>query len=253
LSERPVTGLMHIHSTFSFDGKISLVELRDLCLEHGHSFAILTEHAEGMSRSEMEALVSECENLSDDSFILIPGLEVICEHNLHILAPGIRKYLSTTDPEKFIEQVHRSGGLAILAHPGRKTPESRVIDLNLDGIEIWNARHDGRFAPRMASLNLLRRINKQNGHVSGCCGLDLHEKAKFFNLHIRMEISDLTADDILDKLREGKFEISNGIININPEVSVNSFEKAFYTAVNNFCFSVKLAKIAGKKIKKHIF
>ena len=42
-------GITHAHSTYSFDGTMSLQEIRTLCLKAGYTFALMTEHVEGMS------------------------------------------------------------------------------------------------------------------------------------------------------------------------------------------------------------
>lgn len=245
-----VSGLVHIHSTYSYDGRISLDEIAEICRTHGHSFVILTEHAEGMNQGSMRRLVSECNEKSRDDLIIIPGLEVVCDGNLHILAFGVDEYLNITDPEKLVEQVHHLDGLAVLAHPSRKTSAKRVAELELDALEIWNARHDGRLAPRVASIKLLRSIG--DGYLPGCCGLDLHDKKKFVNLHIRMDVKELSRENILRNIKLGKFKISNNIISVNPKEDPNIMGKSFYYAINSFNYSLKLLRICCKKIEKFL-
>jgi len=243
---------MHIHSTYSFDGKISLSELVEVARHHGHRFAILTEHAEGMSREQMKRLVAECAEASGGDFLLIPGLEVICRHNLHILALGVTEYLSTTEPARLVEEIHDLGGLAVLAHPGRKLQAAAASKLGLDGVEIWNARHDGRLVPSMRSIKLLRKLVSSNGHLTGCCGLDLHERRRFTNLHVAMRVRRLTAREVLENIKTGEFVISNSIISIDPLGDLSMMEKAVFTSVNCTYRSAKLLKIATRKILRHV-
>ena len=245
-----ITGVLHVHSTYSFDGKISLEELVEMCRKRGHRFAVLTEHAEGMTHRDMRKLVLECAERSENGFVLIPGLEVICDGNLHILALGVEEYLYNTEPESLIDEVHELGGLAVLAHPSGRTPITRVAELELDALEIWNARHDGRLAPRMSSIKLIRIIG--DCRLPGCCGLDLHEKEKFINLHIKMRVNDINANNILDNIKFGRFKISNGIISVDPYDEPDIICKSFYSSINAFNFSIKLTKIVIKKIKKFI-
>jgi len=247
---KEITGVLHIHSTYSFDGKISLEELVEICRKHGHSFAVLTEHAERMTNRDMKRLVLECDERSVDNFVLIPGLEIICDGNLHILALGVEEYLYNTEPESLIEEVHELGGLAVLAHPSKKTPSTRVAGLELDALEIWNARHDGRLAPRMGSIKLCRIIG--DGRLPGCCGLDLHEKEKFIDLHVKMKVNDINANNILNNIKFGRFKISNSIISVDPYEDPGIIDRSFYSTINGFNFSIKMAKILFRKIQKSL-
>ena len=141
-------GLMHIHSTYS-DGKLNLQNLKDLCKNRDFEFLLLTEHIENMNPSKMEEFVAECDNLSDKSFLLIPGLEFTCEGDLHILGVGVRYLLDEKPPRALIKSIHQQGGLAILAHPSRNGFQLDVNNLiTLDGVEVWNRNYDGKFFPK---------------------------------------------------------------------------------------------------------
>src|SRR5262249_18848712 len=72
-------GITHVHSTYSFDGTMSLPEIRTLCQGAGYSFALMSEHIEGMSSDGFAAFLRECRAHSDDAFLFVPGLEFHAE------------------------------------------------------------------------------------------------------------------------------------------------------------------------------
>ena len=80
-----VKGILHCHSTYSYDAKLSLPELKKLLQKKGLSFACMTEHTDELTKERAVAFVEECRSLSDGSFIFIPGFEVPYKH-AHILS-----------------------------------------------------------------------------------------------------------------------------------------------------------------------
>ena len=54
-------------------------------------------------------------------------------------------------PEEVIATIHRAGGLASLAHPGRTSMDARIPalrDAGLDAIEVYHSDHDGAMTAR---------------------------------------------------------------------------------------------------------
>jgi 3',5'-nucleoside bisphosphate phosphatase len=65
-------------------------------------------------------------------------------------------------PEKVVEAIHRAGGLASLAHPGRTLIDARIPALaaaGLDAIEVYHSDHDatavGRYRTMARELDVL--------------------------------------------------------------------------------------------------
>ncbi|PYS30289.1 MAG: hypothetical protein DMG11_05810, partial [Acidobacteria bacterium] len=84
-------GVLHVHSVFS-DGDQSLDRLAELLKQFGMSFAAVSDHAEVFDDQRMELYVRVCESLSDQGFLMIPGLEFALHGgNLHILGYGITR------------------------------------------------------------------------------------------------------------------------------------------------------------------
>jgi hypothetical protein len=73
-------------------------------------------------------------------------------------------------PEQVVEAIHRAGGLASLAHPGRTEIDARIpalVAAGLDAIEVYHSDHDA--AARARYLTMARELDVL---VSG--GSDFH-------------------------------------------------------------------------------
>ncbi len=144
----PVRGIIHVHSDFSRDGLHSIADLADFAREAGFRFVGLTDHDEDLSLEDRTSLRRECEKHSDESCVIIPGLEFRCNADIHILGLGITDDVRSSDAATVATQITEMGGIAVLAHPSRngyQCPGELCAVLN--GIEIWNAVYDGRFVP----------------------------------------------------------------------------------------------------------
>ncbi len=207
----PVKGIIHVHSDFSRDGLSSVDNLADFAREAGFQFVGLTDHAEDLSLEDRQCLRRECEDHSDDSCVMIPGLEFRCDNDIHILGLGISGDIPSSDPVIVTIQIRTMGGLAVLAHPGRNgyqfPPELFGV---LDGIEIWNAGYDGRFIPPMANLRLLQEARGPNPAIVGFGGADLHWLNRPPGVVLELGVNGTAAVDkgvVLQHLRSGRFSI----------------------------------------------
>lgn len=209
---------MHVHSAYSHDGKLTLAECAGLCRKNGYKFLVVTEHAEDIDRKAMHKIVSECELLSNEELVLIPGLEFISEDGMHIIGVGIRKKFYSRKTEKIIHGIHRLGGIAILAHVSYykkiPIPYAKLSDIN--GIEIWNQRYDGWFAPRLKYLKIRSKLkdDKSKGFYAGN---DIHKAGDFGKLSICIQNINLGEKEVLNALKKRDFIVKNGLIVFNPE------------------------------------
>jgi|SRR5579864_616883 len=198
-------GAMHLHSRYS-DGEFTLPELRELFLAEGCSFACITDHAEFFDERSIQEYVSECNSLSDDQFCFVPGLEYRCEREMHILGYGATKLAPAKDPQEVIRHIDAQGALSVIAHP--KDDSFSWIEsfatLPL-GIEAWNTKYDGRYAPRPATFALLRRLQGRRPGMRAYYGQDLHWKKQFHGMFVEVECPEARADMILVALAEGKY------------------------------------------------
>lgn len=185
-------GLLHIHSSYSYDGKNTLEEVVDFAKKKGYKFLFLTEHSDFFNADKFKSLVNDCNALSGNDFIVFPGIEYRCDNNLHLLCIGIKTFLHSNDPVSIIKKSQEEGGVTIIAHPytnGCKIPED-VIKI-VDGIEIWNAAKDGRFFPHYLAVKLFNKYKKINPDLIGVGGLDLHSLENFSRLEIRFNADDI--------------------------------------------------------------
>lgn len=221
-----VTGIIHVHSDFSRDGLCSIADLAGLAREAGFRFVGLTDHAEDLSSADLKDLRRLCEEYSDDSFVMIPGLEFRCSGDIHILGLGIADPIPHNDPIVVASQIAASGGLAILAHPGRNGHQCpRELCNVLHGIEIWNASYDGRFVPTLASFHLLQEARRTNHAICGFGGPDFHglDRNPGVILELRTDLTSSSVDTriVLHCLKSGTFRMRGRYVAFDAHTAPN--------------------------------
>lgn len=223
-------GALHAHSTYS-DGEFTLRELRERFLSEGCSFLCMTDHAEYFDQQSIERYVSECESLSDKTFRLVAGLEYRCDRNMHILGYCATKLTGSSDPQEVIRHIGSQGGISVIAHP--KDDFFAWIE-NFDtlprGIETWNTKYDGRYAPRSSTFALLRRLKQRSPEMHAFYGQDLHWKKQFRGLLVILDCDSLEPATILAALAAGEYTAqkdslqlpSSGVL---PEELLEGFDR----------------------------
>lgn len=221
---KPITGIIHVHSDFSSDALCSIAYLADFARDIGFGFVGLTDHAEDLSSEDTESLRHECDKHSDESCVVIPGLEFRCKEDIHILGLGITNGVTDTDPVAVASQIRDLGGLAVLAHPGRNgfqcPPELCRV---LNGIEIWNAADDGRFIPPVTNLHLFQEARSCNPAISAFGGADLHwvDGPPGVKIELRSKANPVKSEMVLDCLRSGEFTIQGRYVALDARVTPN--------------------------------
>jgi hypothetical protein len=216
-----VKGALHIHSTFS-DGEFSLSELRQIYSALGYRFACLTDHAEHFDQQKLTRYHAEADSLSDDSFRFIPGLEFECPDRIHILGLGMTSLLETREPQQVIRSIEEQGSISIVAHP-RTKDFGRIEELAYppSGIEVWNSKYDGRYAPRVETFDLIRRVRGRHAHVRAFYGQDLHFRKQYTGLHVELQNATLDAKSIIAALREGSFVGRSADLHLSADGSLD--------------------------------
>ena len=202
-------GVLHVHSVFS-DGEESLDRLVNLFRQSGMDFAAVSDHAEVFDEERMAEYVGMCRSLSNDRFLVIPGLEFALHGgDIHILGYGITKRVRFRSMEQLVDGIHEEGGIAVLAHPPvGSTNMIGSIKAKLDGIEVWNGRYDGIRAPRANSFQLLRQIRTVNIKAGAYCGIDLHKIGQLHRpVYVDVATQRLECDTIVGALRSGHFTL----------------------------------------------
>jgi hypothetical protein len=120
------TGVIHIHSEHSFDGRAPLEDILRAARRNGIDFLMLTDHA------CLTARENGMEGWRDD-VLLIVGQEITPRFN-HYLAFGIHTPITVDDgeeipPQVYIDEVNRQGGIGFIAHPDH------------EGTELFHVKH----------------------------------------------------------------------------------------------------------------
>ncbi len=203
-----VTGLLHAHSSYSYDAKLSLLEIKELCQKNGVQFVCMTEHTDELTPEDAEAFVRECDALSDDSFLFIPGFEVPFSR-AHILMIGQRTFQDTYAATiEALKKWTAEAPFVVLAHPVRNAFQvSDALLAEIDALEVWNQQYEGKRVPRTRSLRLFDSLRIKKPSLVATGGVDFHRTAHFGAPLISLNATVLSESDILEKLRIGAFRI----------------------------------------------
>jgi hypothetical protein len=244
-------GAIHLHSVYS-DGELTLSELRDALIAEGCSFACLTDHAEDFDRWKRRNYVIECASLSDEDFRFIPGFEYSCYERMHVLGLGVTELARTLNPQEIIRLIATSGGVSIIAHPKNEFFSwIETFDELPNGIETWNVKYDGRYAPRVATFKLLERLQWRKPEMRAYYGLDLHWRTQYRGLLNLTHCRSNSREEILGAFARGDYQgvkddltlPSNGRL---PESLLASFEVTHARSVS-LRRAVKMVKQALSK------
>ena len=241
-------GAIHIHSTYS-DGEFSLPELRELFRSAGCAFVCMTDHAEAFDAESLGKYQAECKSLSDATFCFVPGLEYGCEQKMHILGYGARQLAQTVNPQEIILFIEAQGAISVIAHP--KDDHFAWIEsfeVLPRGIETWNSKYDGRYAPRPGTFALQQRLRERRPGMQAFYGLDLHWKKQFRELFVNIDRETPTPETILEALATGayagsKAELTLPSSGVLPADLLHSFarEHAKSDRIRNFLKNSKKA------------
>jgi hypothetical protein len=199
-------GAIHVHSTYS-DGEFTLQEIKDLFLAEGCSFVCMTDHAEAFEKEgKLLAYVQELESLSDATFLFVPGLEYECEQRMHILGYGTTAPSGTTDPQAVIRHIEAQGAVSVIAHPKDSMfPWIESFGTLPQGIEAWNSKYDGQYAPRVETFRLVQRMQTRRPDLRSFYGQDLHWRKQYRGLFVFLNTEELGRRAILNDLATGNF------------------------------------------------
>src|SRR5579872_1174538 len=198
-------GALHVHSNYS-DGEFTLAELRDIFRSENYAFVCMSDHAEYFNDELVKRYVAECESLSDTTFHLVPGLEFRCEQHMHILGYHATQLTESRNPEEVIRHIVAQGALSVIAHP--KNDSFKWIEgfsTLPQGIETWNSKYDGQYAPRSATFRLLQRLRQRAPNMHAFYGIDLHWKKQFRDFSIALDSDSVENNAIIAALAAGKY------------------------------------------------
>ncbi|MGH7632267.1 MAG: PHP domain-containing protein [Gemmatimonadaceae bacterium] len=214
-------GVVHVHSSYSRDGRDAPELLHDFAVERGIGFVGLTDHAEDLQAEQWDEYVEHCRAASDAVVELIPGLEFrFAGHSgLHLLALGLKRWIAPRTPGEFVTMARGVARLTIVAHPmlaGYRIPED--VRVGIDAIEVWNASYNTRYLPDPRAMRLLRDLQRARPEVVGVAGLDQHDCSN--DRETRVVVRDANGDP-LEQMRRGAFENVGRTMRFDAAVSLS--------------------------------
>lgn len=129
-------GVIHLHSSFSFDGHAPMKQILAAAEKNAVDFLILTDHDHLKARQE------GWEGWQKKTLVLV-GEEIAPRFN-HFLAFNIQEpVLCAGDPEgknpqKYIDEVNRQGGFGFIAHPDHEG--TKLFHVKHYSWNNWNVR-----------------------------------------------------------------------------------------------------------------
>jgi hypothetical protein len=202
---RRFRGVSHVHSTYSFDGRLGLPELSTFFAQRGIDFVLMSEHVEGLESEKIRSFIADCETYSKNS-LLIPGIEIDA---LNALFYDVQASTGWRDYEDLARQLAAGGALVIVSHPVKiRRDISSVTKSLVEGVEVWNSRHDGKMALDCRIVSYWRSLRLQLGrNLVPLCGIDFHDTKDFIPLFLEVECQRLDRQNIMAEIRAGHHRI----------------------------------------------
>lgn len=214
-------GIVHCHTTVSYDGKVPLGDLCAMLRRKGFNFVAITEHTQGLKSEDYEKLVQDCCGVSDDSFVAIPGLEFRCSDGPEIAGIGITQWFAAGTSEQTVARIRELGGFAIWVHPWRNGRWKGPF-LDCDAAEVLNLKVDGTLAPNFGLLRSLLNERKSGRPFHATFGVDFHDRGQPFTAWVECQVSEIAAAEIGRSLRTGQYvnRVPYGSVSSSGEVGI---------------------------------
>jgi hypothetical protein len=234
----------------------------------------MTEHTDELTKERAEGFVRECIDLSDESFLFIPGFEVPYKVNAegregalgykvnaegregalghkhaHVLMIGQRVFYKNYAPTIVeLREWTKTTPFVVLAHPVRN--DFLVDDgllAEIDALEIWNQQYEGKRVPRIRSLKLFEMLRRKKPTLVATGGLDFHRREHFGTPLVQLAVAQLTEMEIIEQLCTGAFTIVSEsahvegiLLNVSALISKHRIESHLSVAV------IVLGKLVNK-------
>lgn len=210
-------GNLHTHSTMS-DGKKTPEEVIALYQEHGYDFIALTDHYHWYPETQQSKgilCLSGCEydtgTNAREGIYHITAIGCTCE-------PALSREPQKPNVQEIIKQIHRCGGLAILAHPAwsMNTPEQILALPETDALEIYNTISGKPWNCRPDSGHIVDFLALQGSYHRCIAADDSH----FYNgeqcrSYIMVKAVECTREALMNAILNGDYYATQG-----PDFSV---------------------------------
>jgi len=213
-----IKGALHVHSTLSRDGTMTVAELARYFQQKGYQFIAMGEHAEDLDEAKVEALREQSAANSTDRFCVIPGIEFAVTPQIHIVGIGVVNLIRLENPVYVAAQMRHQGGMSILAHPKRLGWDCPPdVSLAVDAAEIWNVGYDGKYLPSAKALPAFERMRQINPQLLAVASHDFHRTASFYDVAIEMDAPTVSPERILQNLQRGAYRVRSAFFNCDSQ------------------------------------
>ncbi|UCE24394.1 MAG: hypothetical protein JSU74_14095 [Candidatus Zixiibacteriota bacterium] len=223
ISRMTLRGALHMHTTLSHDGSMSLDELVGFLKSKSYDYIAITEHSYDVDDGSMQDLVERSQRMSTADFLIIPGLEFRCHGWLDIIGYGVTQLCDSDEPAAVIDHIHSHDGVAVLAHPNiRDYPIDNQWVSMLDGCEIWNVSNEGKYLPQSGGIKKYQQLVADSPGLLAFTGLDLHRPESYCNLSTMTYVHDKTGDGIIGALKEGAFRSESPLFSVGSDGDISA-------------------------------
>lgn len=237
-------GALHLHTTLSHDGVMSLGELVAFFKGKGYDYIAVTEHSYDVDDQSMANLARQAEALSTDNFLVIPGIEFRGHDYVDLIGYGVTRTCPHDDPSKIIEHINEHNGVAVFAHPAIRDYQTDPAWLaKLDGVEMWNVTHEGKYLPQMKGIRKFQQLTAGNSNLLAFAGLDMHRPESYCYLSVTTYAKSRSKADILSALKQGAFRSESTLFSIGSGGEISPLKLAWVS------FAGKLLGVA-RSIRK---
>jgi hypothetical protein len=197
---------LHVHTTYSHDGRDTPEQLAEQARARGITFVGLTDHAEDLDAAVFARFQAHCREVSSGGVTLIPGLEFRFDGfpGLHLLTLGLKGWITPNTPADLVRQAGGTAGFIIVAHPllcRYHVPDD--VAAGVHAVEVWNAAYNTRYLPDPRALRLLETMRRRWPALVGIAGLDQHDGRN--DRETRVVLTGDPGADPLAELRAGRF------------------------------------------------
>ena len=236
-------GALHVHSTLSHDGTLTIPELVQWYRSRGYHFIAIGEHSQDLDEAKIKHLLQAAIAHSSRQFLVIPGIEFSCRNGTHIFGMGMTHLIDDAHPVAVAREIHDHDGIAILAHPRRMkwqcAPELLQV---LDAIEIWNVAYDGKFLPSFHAPLGFRRFREANPRLLAIAGQDFHRKPSFHDVCLQLGVTRLHRDDVMEVVRSGQYLIKSPLFRTDARFQLSLFRSLSLHLFSRQIFGLRKAR-----------
>jgi hypothetical protein len=196
----------HLHTVCSGDADLTCEEILAAAKERGISVVFLSEHREAMDEAGIARAAAECRELSDDSVLLVPGLEIASDERYHVLGFGLERAVAKGPAVKMAAAIREAGAAPVLAHPTRYRKGWEETLSAFGAVEVWNRHYDGRVSPARSVVRACRAVPG----TRAVFGLDAHGAPALEGAlpEVVLEVDGPDEAAAIRALREGNFTLA---------------------------------------------